>query len=356
MYRDKKIGVVIPAYNEESLILDTLRSIPRYVDSVYVVDDCSTDGMPLIIQEFAKSDPRVVYIRHDTNRGVGGAIVSGYKRALKDKMDITAVMAGDNQMDPAYLPDFLDPIVEGKADYTKGNRLLNREYRTGMSRWRTTGNMILTLLTKIASGYWQAVDPQNGYTAISSRVLKTIDLDSIYPYYGYCNDMLIKLNVYGFQVVNVSHPARYGKEKSKIKYSRYILKVSLLLLSGFIWRSKTKYIVLGFHPLIFFYFFGTMLSILGFMGSIYASYFKLFQGGALFERGILSLITLMMGLNFIFFAMLFDMQQEDRAREYQRAIGHEITENLRQEADSNVEIVKRTETGSEANWDAYGRT
>lgn len=166
MYRGRKIGVVVPAYNEEMLIGETLSGIPEYVDKIYVVDDGSTDRTAEIVEEFAKKDNRIILIRHEKNRGVGAAIVSGYKKALEDGMDIVAVMAGDNQMDPAFLPDLLDPIVEGKADYAKGNRLLSPEYRRGMSKWRFFGNSILTLLTKIASGYWQMMDPQNGYLSL----------------------------------------------------------------------------------------------------------------------------------------------------------------------------------------------
>jgi glycosyltransferase involved in cell wall biosynthesis len=310
LYRDKKIGVVIPAYNEEALIGDTLRSVPDYIDKIYVADDCCIDKTPQIIDSFGEKDPRVVHIRHQENRGVGAAIVSGYKRSLEDQMDIAAVMAGDNQMDPTFLPNLLDPIIDGKADYTKGNRLLSSDSRKGMSSWRTTGNFILTFLTKIASGYWQVADPQNGYTAISKRVLETLDLDRVYPWYGYCNDLLIKMNVHGFRVLNVSHPARYGTEKSKIRYNKYILRVSLLLLSGFVWRSKTKYLVQGFHPLVLFYFFGTLLGTIGLFGIVYSSYYKLILGGAIFEKGILSLLIFVIGLQLFLFAMLFDMQQE----------------------------------------------
>jgi glycosyltransferase involved in cell wall biosynthesis len=310
MYKNKKIAVVVPAYQEERLIGETLSSIPEYVDKIYAVDDGSTDRTFEIMQEFAKKDSRIICIKHDKNRGPGAAIVTGYRRALQDKMDIVAVMAGDNQMDPAYLPDLLEPIIEGRADYTKGNRLLNPEYRKGMSKWRFFGNSILTFLTKIASGYWQVIDPQNGYTAISRRALERIDLDSIYPWYGYPNDILVKLNVYGFRVIDVPHPARYGREKSKIKYSRYILKVSWLLLRDFFWRLKMKYIILSFHPIVLFYLFGIVFTLLGTFIGLYTLYYKFVLGGPLFVRGVLSALLFIIGLQFLSFAMLFDMQAE----------------------------------------------
>jgi glycosyltransferase involved in cell wall biosynthesis len=307
-YRDKTIGVVIPAFNEELLIEDTLRSIPPYVDRIFVIDDCSKDRTAAIAGEFSKNDPRFTCISHKVNKGVGAAIITGYKRILQEGIDIAAVMAGDNQMDPKHLPELLDPIVEGKADYTKGNRLMNVEFRTGMSAWRSFGNVILTFLTKMASGYWQLMDPQNGYTAISNRALERIDPDTIYPWYGYCNDLLTKLNVFGFKVKDVGMPARYGNEKSKIRYGRYMFKVSWLLLKNFLWRLKMKYVWLSFHPLILFYAFGIILAPIGLFGGAYSLYFKFVLGGSIFVRGVLSLLLFIIGIQFLSFAMFFDMQ------------------------------------------------
>jgi glycosyltransferase involved in cell wall biosynthesis len=310
-YRNKKIGVVVPAFNEELLIGETLKSIPRFVDMIYVIDDCSTDRTAEIAKKFEKVDPRITCICHEKNEGVGAAITTGYKKAIDDDVDIAAVMAGDNQMDPAFLPDFLDPIIDGKADYTKGNRLLTSEFRKGMSEWRMFGNFILTFLTKIASGYWQTMDPQNGYTAISRLALKKINIDALYPRYGYCNNLLARLNVQDFRVMNVPHPAKYGMEKSKIKYGNYIIKVSFLLWGDFLWRLKMKYVMRSFHPLIIFYLFGTLMVVIGSFGGLYSLYFKLILHGAIFERGILSLIIFMLGLQFLLFAMVFDMQHEN---------------------------------------------
>ncbi|KLK87174.1 glycosyl transferase [Methanoculleus sediminis] len=310
MYREHRIAVVVPAYNEELLIGPTLDTMPECVDRVYVVDDCSTDGTSAEIRERSAQNPRIVSLRHEANAGVGAAIVTGYTAALADGMDIVAVMAGDNQMDPAFLPRLLDPVVDGKADYAVGNRLINPEYRKDMSRWRFFGNAALTLLTKIASGYWQLMDPQNGYTAISRRALETIPLDAVYPRYGYCNDILVRLNVYGFRVKNVPHPARYGLEQSGIRYGRYIVRLSGLLLKDFLWRMKTKYVLMGFHPLVFYYFFGAIFAVLGLLVGIYALHFKFVQGYPIFVPAVISILVFGLGAQFLLFAMLFDMQAE----------------------------------------------
>lgn len=310
LYCGHRVAVVVPAHNEELLIGDTLAGIPDFVARVYVVNDNSTDRTQEIVEYYASHDPSIIPIWHEENKGVGAAIVTGYKKALADGMDIVAVMAGDDQMDPAFLPELLDPIVEKKCDYTMGNRLISPAYRKGMSTWRFIGNAILTMLTKIASGYWQMMDPQNGYTAISARALERISLDDVYPRYGYCNDLLVKLNVNTFRVINVPHPARYGKEKSGIKYSTYILKVSWLLLRDFLWRLRMKYVVLSFHPLVFFYVAGAAFSLVGIGGFLYSLYYKFVLGHPIFVPLTLSLLVFGFGLQALFFAMFYDMQQE----------------------------------------------
>ncbi|MFH2112161.1 MAG: glycosyltransferase family 2 protein [Candidatus Bathyarchaeota archaeon] len=313
MYKDLVVSVVVPAYNEESLIGETLGSIPGYIDHVFVVDDGSGDGTWEIILECQGKDPRIVSLQHEKNRGVGAAIITGYRKALEDGVDVAVVMAGDNQMDPGHIPDLLDPIVEGRAVYSKGNRLMSEEYRRGMSRWRTLGNMMLTFLTKLASGYWQIMDPQNGFTAISRRALEALDLDRVYAYYGYCNDLLVKLNVYGFKVLDVQIPARYGNERSKIRYASYIVRVSWMLLRNFFWRLKMKYVILSFNPVVFFYLAGLMITPVSIVFGVYSLHYYFVQGGPLFIRAALSLLLFIVGMQFLFFAMLFDMQNDRNA-------------------------------------------
>jgi hypothetical protein len=156
-------------------------------------------------------------------------------------------------MDPAMLERVVEPVVAGRADYAKGNRLSSAEYRREMSVWRSFGNWLLTYLTKIASGYWGMVDPQNGYTAISLTALEAVDVEAVYDDYGFANALLTRLNVHGMRVADVSVPAVYGDEESSIAYSTFVPKLSALLLRSFVWRLRTKYLLRDCHPLAFLY-------------------------------------------------------------------------------------------------------
>ncbi len=298
MYEGNTVAVVIPAYNEEGLVGGVIDTVPGFVDRVYAIDDCSTDGTWTEIQSHAERaeavadggamgdsgaiedggsigdtgatesatandgratfDHRIVPIRHTENRGVGAAIKTGYSRAHEENIDVTAVMAGDGQMRPEMLARIIQPIVDGRADYAKGNRLSTPGFREGMSSWRSFGNWLLTFLTKVASGYWGMVDPQNGYTAISGLALSKLAIEDVYDDYGFANALLVRLNVHDMRVADVTMPAVYGDEQSTIRYSTFVPKLSGLLLWGFLWRIKTKYLVRDFHPLAFLYGLGAL--------------------------------------------------------------------------------------------------
>ncbi len=250
MYNEHTVAVVIPAYNESGFVGDVIETLPPFVDRVYAIDDQSTDDTWAEITDVADRindsvtatdggasfERQVVPIQHDENRGVGGAIKTGYLRARDDEIDVTAVMGGDGQMDPSILERIIEPIVDGEADYAKGNRLVYETDHEQMPRFRLLGNRLLTLLTKIASGYWRIGDPQMGYTAISLEALHDADIEGMYEFYGYCNDLLVRLNVTGHRVADVPSPLNYGDEHSDINYLTYIPRVSVMLLRTFLWR------------------------------------------------------------------------------------------------------------------------
>ena len=176
MVDGKRVAVVVPAHDEERLIGTTLAGIPEFVDRILVVDDASTDGTADAVRALA--DPRVELVAREQNGGVGAAIVTGYERALEDGLDVVCVMAADNQMDPADLLTLVEPVARGDVDYAKANRLVSGEAWKLIPRTRYLGNAILSLLTKVASGYWHVADSQTGYTAISRGMLAQLDLDN----------------------------------------------------------------------------------------------------------------------------------------------------------------------------------
>ncbi|KTD21647.1 glycosyltransferase family 2 protein [Legionella londiniensis] len=260
MYKGKRICVVVPAYNEETQIGIVVNTMPKFVDKIVIVDDGSKDKTVEKVKELQQSHERIVLIEHEVNQGVGGAIATGYKWARDNNMDVAAVMAGDAQMDPEDLPAILDPVVEDKADYSKGNRLTSGEAYKKIPKIRYFGNSILTLLTKIASGYWHITDSQTGYTAINKKALDLIDWDTMYKRYGQPNDLLVRLNIYNLRVKDVTIKPVYNVgEKSGIKVRKVVFSISWLLLKLFFWRLKEKYIIRDFHPLVFFYFLGFFL-------------------------------------------------------------------------------------------------
>ncbi|MBC8285650.1 MAG: glycosyltransferase family 2 protein, partial [Nitrospinae bacterium] len=184
MFKDKTISIVVPAHNEQKLIQKVLQTIPHWVDYIFVVDDFSTDKTSEKVRERMESDSRIQLVQHKENRGVGAAICSGYKASLENQVDISVVMAGDAQMDPDNLESLILPVAVEGVDYTKGNRLFEGKAWEIIPRHRYIGNSILSLLTKIASGYWHVADTQCGYTAISKKAMQAVDLDKVYPRYG----------------------------------------------------------------------------------------------------------------------------------------------------------------------------
>lgn len=317
MYRDKKISLVIPAYNEERLIRPTLDGVPELIDKVYVVDDASPDNnQNEVIIECAKKDHRIELIKHEVNQGPGGAIISGYLQSSKDGYDITVVVGGDNQMPLDEVKKFLDPIIDGKADYTKGNRFLLSKLEDTlekMPKTRLIGNWIITALTKISSGYYKAMDVVDGYTAITKKAIDTINWSRAWRKYGYPMDFMIRLNAYGFKVIDIPRTTVYlpGERQSQIKGFKYAMKVSPMLLKNFFWRLNFKYIYRDFHPLVFFYYLSFLLIPLGLLSGMYLIVDKLFLGGwgVTASRSILVALALISGFQFLLFAMFFDMEE-----------------------------------------------
>lgn len=256
MYKGKSISVVIPTYNDGILLKDTLLGIPHYVDNIIVVNDGSEEETAQILNEMTLKDGRIKVLTHQVNMGLGQSLIDGYLKALDKESDITAVMAGDNQMAPSDLIDVIEPIADESFDYVKGNRLLRDDVTRRMPMYRYIGNSFLTLLTKVATGYWKSIDPQCGYTAISYKALSVIPIKDMIKGYGYNAHIMNMLNLNNFKLLDVEVEPVYGNEKSKIKVIRYAFNVSFLLIKLTLKRLTNKYLIRDFHPLVLFYAFG----------------------------------------------------------------------------------------------------
>lgn len=309
MYKNASIVVVVPAYNEELLIGKVIDTMQVFVDKIVIVNDKSTDGTAKVVEDYSKKNDRVVLINHEKNQGVGGAIATGYEWARDNDYDVAVVMAGDAQMNPDDLPALLEPVLLGKTDYSKGNRLITGEAYQKIPKVRYWGNAILSLLTKIVSGYWHVADSQTGYTAINKRALRAIDWSTMYKRYGQPNDLLVKLNVFGFRVMDVPVEPVYNiGEKSGINVMKVVFSIGCLLFRLFFWRMKEKYLIRDFHPLLFFYFFAICMFL---VSSIFFVRFILlwYANGHVPELTMLSwLFATTLSFNSFFFGMWFDYE------------------------------------------------
>jgi glycosyltransferase involved in cell wall biosynthesis len=313
MLEGKRVAVVVPAHDEQELIATTLAGIPGFVDRVYVVDDGSRDATA--DRARAVGDPRVEVVAHERNRGVGAAIVTGYKRALAEGMDVTAVMAADNQMDPGDLGTIALPVVRGEVDYAKANRLVTGEAWKLIPRARYLGNAVLSLFTKIASGYWHVADSQSGYTAISKQMLDVLDLDRIYTGYGFPNDILVHLNVWSARVRDFPSRPIYGVgERSGIRYRKVVPRISWLLVKGFFWRLREKYVIRDFHPLVFFYAFGFIATLAGLVLGVIEVAYRIAGNDVSVGTVVLIALLLISGSQFTLVAIWFAMESNKHLR------------------------------------------
>ncbi len=307
MLDGQRVAVVVPAHDEEKLIAETIRAIPDFVDRVLVVDDASRDGTVAAVRGLG--DPRVEVIVHERNLGVGAAIITGYKRALEERIDVTAVMAADAQMDPSDLETLVAPVARREVDYAKANRLFTGQAWEVIPRYRYLGNAFLSLMTKIASGYWHVADSQSGYTAISLEMLELLDLDRIYQRYGFPNDMLVHLNVWNARVRDYPSRPIYGVgERSGIRLRKVVPTISWLLVKGFFWRMREKYVIRDFHPLVFFYLLGLVMGLLGLGLGIAEVVLRILGNHITAATVVLVALLLIFGSQFSLFAMWFDME------------------------------------------------
>ncbi|MCC7344783.1 MAG: glycosyltransferase family 2 protein [Deltaproteobacteria bacterium] len=311
MYKGHRISVVIPAHNEAAHVAKVIRGLPAFVDHILVVDDASSDGTA----EAALScqDARLELLKNPGNLGVGGTTLKGYERSLALGADIAVKMDGDDQMSPEYLPLLLDALIEEGADYSKGNRFLAGESLEAMPKLRLFGNIALTFLTKLASGYWHIFDPQNGYTAVKSRALRALNREKIHRGFFFENDVLIHLSLLNFKVKDVPIPARYQDEKTDLNPLKVGLTFPFLLVRRFAARIYQKYILRDFSPIALFFILGGLLFLWGLgFGTYLWVHTKVTGLPTPTGTIMLSLLPLILGFQLLLQAVVLDIQETPR--------------------------------------------
>ena len=308
MYKSRRVAVVVPAFNEERFIGGVLSTMPAFVDRIVVVDDGSGDATARVAA--SAGDPRVTVLRSERNRGVGAAMRVGYRAALEDGAELIAKMDGDGQMEPEYLSRLLDALTDEHYDYAKGNRFLLVDSLKAMPAVRLVGNMGLTFMTKLVSGYWHVFDPQNGFTAIRAECLRRLDLEAIHDGYFFENDMLIQLSLRDLRVKDVAAPTRYGDEQSGLNPVDVGLRFPFLLARRFFARIVFKYVMRDFSPIALFLFLG--LALLGW-GTAYGVYIwiKSVVTGHATPTGtiMLALLPMILGFQLLLQAIVLDIQE-----------------------------------------------
>lgn len=306
MYNGARVAAVVPAYKEEKMIGTVITTMPEYVDLIVVVDDCSPDNTSQAVR--AVDDDRVTLIRHEANQGVGGAIITAHKEAIALGADVNVVMAGDAQMNPDYLPPLLDAVTDGGYGFAKANRFFSPESFKGMPRHRVFGNIVLSFMTKLASGYWHLFDPQNGYTAIRTEVLRRLPLDSVAKRYSFENDLLIHLNIAQVNATDVPIPAVYGSEVSTIRLGKVVPELLTLLTAGLFRRIWYRYVLWSFSPIALLLSIGTLLFLFGIAIAIWVCFQIAGSVVATAATVMLAALPLMVGTQMLISALQLDIQ------------------------------------------------
>ncbi|MHB1137263.1 MAG: glycosyltransferase family 2 protein [Coriobacteriia bacterium] len=317
MYEHKSVCVVIPCYNESLQVTAVIDALPDFVDHVVCIDDASTDDTYAVLQRIAaEREGFLTVVRHDANGGVGKARVTGYVIARDEKWDLVAAMDGDGQMDPVDLPALLDPVAQGACDFSKGDRLHSGEAWGMMPKVRYLGNSMLSLMTKVVSGYWHIVDSQTGYAVISHDALTRLPLEMAYHKYGFPNDLLVMANVANLRVRDIPVRPVYGVgEKSSMKLWLVAPAIAWLLFRRFWWRLAQKYVIRDFHPLVFFYVFGFILLLAGCVIGLIEVWARAQHGGELpMPTMVLVALFVISGLQLLLWAMWFDQDYNKSLR------------------------------------------
>ncbi len=303
-----KVAVVIPCYRGKSTILDVLKKIPEVVTKVYCVDDGCPDGTGKYVQT-EMQDKRIIVLFNVKNEGVGGAMSLGYKTALQDEMDFVIKVDCDGQMDPRLIPRFLKPLLSGSVDYVKGNRFYRREAVRSMPPVRLFGNAVLSFVSKFSTGYWNIFDPNNGFTAINSKVLNMIPLEKISKDYFFESDMLFRLNTIRAVVIDMPMDAEYGNEMSNLSINRNVPIFIYKHIRNFVKRIGYNYFLRDFSVASLEWILGPILLAFGFTFGSYKWLYSI-QNNVVATAGtvMLAALTVIVGLQLLLSALHYDVE------------------------------------------------
>ena len=311
MYKNLKVAVIIPVYCEEERVRNVVNGLPAWVDHIVVVDDASADRTSAVVGDI--EDKRCVLLRHERNQGVGAATLTGWRKALELGADILVKMDGDDQMDPATLGALIAPLAEGKADYANGNRFLHVMALTRMPWMRRFGNIGLSFMAKLASGYWSVFDPTNGYVAIHAGVLSLLEEDRLHKRFFFEHSLLLELGLHRAVVCDVYMPARYGDKVSSLSERQSLIEFPSLLLKGFLRRWRIQYFVRDFSDVSLFLLIGAWATTFGIVWGTYHWYATASRGvTASTGTVMIAVLPIVLGLQFLLQALIADIQRAPR--------------------------------------------
>ena len=313
MYRKLETAVVIPCYNEEKMITQTIKKIPEYIDHIIAVNDASTDNTIGVLNKLKKQYSKLIIVDNKVNQGVGGALIAGYDYAIKNtKATAIGIVAGDDQFDSSYLKAMLDDFIDQSADYVKASRFFHREAFKTMPKYRQFGNIFISLLTKFSTGYYSITDITNGCGWLRREIIEKVDFSIVEKRYDYETSMLTALSIANAKVIDHAVPAHYGDEKSTIKLIPTAWRNLKAVWKGFWRRIYYKYVLYGFHPVALFLFTGMFFLIISLLLAIFLLYVKLFAHQSPTAGSVmLVVLPFILGIQLTLTALTIDVSNEN---------------------------------------------
>ena len=313
MYRKLETAVVIPCYNEEKMITQTIKKIPEYIDHIIAVNDASTDDTIGVLNKLKKQYGKLIIVDNKVNQGVGGALIAGYDYAIKNtKATAIGIVAGDDQFDSSYLKAMLDDFIDQSADYVKASRFFHREAFKTMPKYRQFGNIFISLLTKFSTGYYSITDITNGCGWLRREIIEKVDFSIVEKRYDYETSMLTALSIANAKVIDHAVPAHYGDEKSTIKLIPTAWRNLKAVWKGFWRRIYYKYVLYGFHPVALFLFTGMFFLIISLLLAIFLLYVKLFAHQSPTAGSVmLAVLPFILGIQLTLTALTIDVSNEN---------------------------------------------